>query len=120
MKILNDNIGRAELLAMILFTSGCIVDHVSTHYGLSLPTVEEANPVVLFMIGTGIWNAVEIMIIVMGNSSGFILSGTKSRNLVTMFVFTLMAVGIVRLYAGVHNIVLISNIGPVLEMTSIH
>ena len=120
MKILNDNIGKAELLAMILFTSGCIVDHITTYYGVSLPTVKETNPVVLFMIGAGVWHVVEILIILLGTTSGFILSGTKSRNLVTMLVFTLMTVGIVRLYAGVHNIVLISNIGPVLEMTSIH
>jgi len=120
MKILNDNIGKAELLAMILFTSGCIVDHITTQYGLSLPTVEEANPVVLFMIGAGVWNVVEILIILLGTTSGFILSGTKSRRMVTMSILALMVVGLVRLYAGVHNIVLISNIGSVLEVTSIY
>lgn len=120
MKILNDNIGKAELLAMILFTSGCIVDHVTTYYGVSLPTVEEANPVVLFMIGAGVWHVVEILIILLGTTSGFILSSTRSRGMVTMSILALMVVGLVRLYAGIHNIVLISNVGSVLEVTSIY
>lgn len=120
MSALDFNVGKAELLAMMLFTTGCVVDHITTYYGLSLPTIEEANPVVLFMIGTGIWNAVEIMIIAMGNSTGLILSSTRSRKLASMLVFTLMTVGIVRLCAGVHNIVLITNVGRVLEMTLTH
>jgi hypothetical protein len=119
MKILNENIGKAELLAMIVFTSGCIVDHITTYYGLSMPTIKEANPVVLLMIGAGIWNVVEILIIAMGTTSGFILSSTKSRRIVTMSIFALMAVGLVRLYAGVNNIVLITNVGRILEITSV-
>ena len=116
MKILNDNMGKAELLAMIVFTSGCIVDHITTYYGLSMPMVKEANPIVLLMIGAGIWNVVEILIITMGTTSGFILSSTKSRRMVTMSILALMVVGLVRLYAGVHNIVLITNVGRILEM----
>ena len=116
MKIFNDNMGKAELLAMIVFTSGCIVDHITTYYGLSMPMVKEANPVVLLMIGAGVWNVVEILIIAMGTTSGFILSSTKSRRMVTMSILALMVVGLVRLYAGVHNIVLITNVGRILEM----
>ena len=116
MKIFNDNMGKAELLAMIVFTSGCIVDHITTYYGLSMPMVKEANPVVLLMIGAGVWNVVEILIIAMGTTSGFILSSTKSRRMVTMSILALMVVGLVRLYAGVHNIVLIINVGRILEM----
>lgn len=116
MKIFNDNMGKAELLAMIVFTSGCIVDHITTYYGLSMPMVKEANPVVLLMIGAGVWNVVEILIIAMGTTSGFILSSTKSRRMVTMSILALMGVGLVRLYAGVHNIVLITNVGRILEM----
>jgi hypothetical protein len=118
MSLLKNNVGKAELLAMMLFTTGCIVDHVTTYYGLSLPTIEEANPVVLFMIGSGIWNAVEILVIVMGNSSGVLLSGSKSRGIITMSIATLVAVGLVRLYAGVHNIALITSVGRLLDMTS--
>jgi len=118
MSLLKNNVGRAELLAMMLFTTGCIVDHVTTYYGLSLPTIEEANPVVLFMIGSGIWNAVEILVIVMGNSSGVLLSGSKSRGILMMSIASLVAVGLVRLYAGVHNIALITSVGRLLDMTS--
>ena len=119
MKIFNDNIGKAELLAMIVFTSGCIVDHITTYYGLSMPTIKEANPVVLLMIGAGIWNVVEILIIAMGTTSGFILSNTKSRRMVMISILTLIVVGLVRIYAGVHNIVLITNVERILEITSV-
>jgi hypothetical protein len=118
MNLLNGNIGKAELLAMMIFTTGCIVDHITTYYGLSVPTIEEANPVVLFMIGTGIWNAVDILIIVMGNSTGFILSGEKSRGIMTMLIVTLVVAGLVRMVAGVHNIMLVSNVGRVLGTAS--
>ncbi len=118
MSLLNGNIGKVELLAMMIFTTGCIVDHITTSYGLLVPTIEEANPVVLFMIGAGIWNAVDILILMIGNGLGFILSGAKSRGIMTMLIVTLMAAGLVRLIAGVHNIMLISNIVSVLGTTS--
>ena len=118
MSLLDVNIGKVELVAMMIFTTGCIVDHITTYYGLLVPTIEEANPVVLFMIGAGIWNAVEFLIIVIGNGSGFILSGEKSRGIMTMLIVTLMVAGLVRLIAGVHNIMLISNIVRVLGTVS--
>ena len=118
MSLLDVNIGKVELLAMMIFTTGCIVDHITTYYGLLVPTIEEANPVVLFMIGAGIWNAVDILIIVIGNSSGFILSGSKTRGIMTMLIVTLTIAGLVRMIAGVHNIMLVSNIGRVLGTAS--
>ena len=118
MSLLDVNIGKVELIAMMIFTTGCIVDHITTYYGLLVPTIEEANPVVLFMIGAGIWNAVEFLIIAIGNGSGFILSGEKSRGIMTMLIVTLTVAGLVRLIAGVHNIMLISNVGRVLGTVS--
>ncbi len=118
MSLLDVNIGKVELLAMMIFTTGLIVDHITTYYGLLVPSIEESNPLVLFMIGAGIWNAVDILILMIGNGSGFILSGAKSRGIMTMLIVTLMAAGLVRLIAGVHNIMLISNIVSVLGTTS--
>ena len=118
MSLLDVNIGKVELLAMMIFTTGLIVDHITTYYGLSVPYIEESNSLVLFMIGAGIWNAVDILILVIGNGSGFILSGAKSRGIMTMLLVTLMVVGLVRLIAGVHNIMLISNIVRVLGTAS--
>jgi len=110
MNILDYQIGKAKLLSMTVFTAGCIVDHVTTGYGLSLPSVYEINPVVLLLIGSGIWNLVEIMLIAAGNVSGFVISGLKSKIMITCSIKALLMVGIVRLYAGFHNMMIIFNI----------
>jgi hypothetical protein len=118
MNIFEYQIGKAELLSMMVFTVGCIVDHVTTYYGLTLPTVEEINPVVLLMIGSGIWNLVEIVLIIAGNGSGLAVSGSKSKMMITFSMTSLLIVGIVRLYAGFHNMILIFNIVRALELSS--
>ena len=112
------SIGKAELLMMTVFTSGCIVDHITTFYGLSLPTIVEVNPVVLMLIGSGVWHVVEVLIIAAGIFSGLVASSSKSRILIAFSMISLAMVGLVRLYAGIHNIVLISNIASVLELSS--
>lgn len=102
-------IGKAELLSMMVFTAGCIVDHVTTYYGLTFPTIEELNPVVLMMIGSGLWNIVEVTLIILGNGSGFIISGSKSKIMTTFSITALFFVGLIRLFVGFHNINIILN-----------
>lgn len=118
MNILGYQIEKAELLSMTVFTVGCIVDHVTTYYGLSIPTVEEINPVVLLLIGSGIWNLVEIILIAAGNVSGLVISGLKSKIMVSCSITSLLTVGFVRLYAGFHNMMIIFNIIRALEVSS--
>jgi hypothetical protein len=118
MNIFEYQIGKAELLSMMVFTVGCILDHVTTYYGLSLPTVEEINPVVLLMIGSGIWNLVEIGLIIAGNGSGLFVSGSKSKMMITFSMTSLLIVGIVRLYAGFHHMMIIFNVVRALELSS--
>ena len=95
---------------MMFFTAGCIVDHVTTYYGLTLPNVEELNPLVLMMIGSGSWNLVEVSILIIGNVYGFFVSGSKSEIMVAFSMTLLLLVGIVRLFAGFHNMMVIFNV----------
>ena len=95
---------------MMVFTAGCIVDHGTTYYGLTLPTVEELNPLVLLMIGSGSWNLVEVSILIIGNVYGFFVSGSKSEITAVFSMTLLLLVGIMRLFAGFHNMMVIFNV----------
>ena len=103
-------IRKRELAIITLFVLGCIVDHITTYYGLKLPSIIESNPLVIQMIGAGIWNPFEIALIVTGVGSAFVILLDNSRELVSLSMAALGSVGIIRMYAGVINIILISNI----------
>ena len=118
MNIPDFQIGKSELLSMIVFTFGCILDHVTTFYGLSIPNVEEINPVVLLLIGSGIWSLVEIILIAAVNGSSLVTFGSKSEIIITFSITALLTVGIIRLYAGFHNMMIISNALRILELSS--
>ena len=107
MNIYGHQIGKAELLSMTIFTVGCIMDHVTTYHGLSFPTIKEINPVVLILIGSGSWNLVEVALIILGNGSGFVASDSKSEMMIAFSMTALLFVGVVRLLAGFHNIIVI-------------
>ena len=119
MNVLRAQIGRAELFTMIVFTVGCVLDHVSTFYGLTFPSVVELNPVVLLMIGSGVWNLFEVVVIVAGNGSGFIASYSESRIMTLFSSAALLIVGAIRLVAGFHNVVLVLGIARALELSSV-
>ena len=95
---------------MMVFTAGCIVDHGTTYYGLTLPNVEELNQLVVMMIGSGIWNLVDFSILIIGNVYGFFVSGSKSEIMAVFSMTLLLVVGIVRLFAGFHNMMVIFNV----------
>ena len=103
-------IRKRELAIITLFVLGCIVDHITTYYGLKLPSIIESNPLVIQMIGAGIWNLFEIALIVTGAGSAFVILLDNSRELVSLSMAALGSVGIIRMYAGLLNIILISNI----------
>lgn len=111
-------IGKAELLSMMVFTVGCTVDHVTTYYGLTFPTIEELNPMVLLMIGSGFWNIIEISLISMGIGSGLVIAGSKSKIMIMFSMTALFLVGIIRLSVGFHNIILIYNIVDLIKLSS--
>jgi len=103
-------IRKRELIFITLFVLGSIVDHTTTYYGLKLPSIIESNPFVIQMIGAGIWNLFEIVLILAGVGSAFVILWDNSKELVSFSMVGLGSVGIIRMYAGVLNIILISNI----------
>ena len=104
------DIRKRELAIITLFVLGCIVDHITTYYGLKLPSIIESNPLVIQMIGAGIWNLFEIVLLLMGVGSAFVILRDNSGELVSLSMAGLGSVGIIRMYAGVLNLILISNI----------
>jgi len=72
----------------------------------------------LLLIGSGIWNLVEIILIAAGNVSGLVISGSKSKIMTTCSITALLTAGIVRLSAGFHNMVIIFNVVRALEASS--
>ncbi len=104
------NIRKRELIIIALFVLGSTVDHITTYYGLKLPSVIESNPLVLQMIGAGIWNLFEIALILTGVGSAFVILRENSKELVSLSMAALGSVGVIRMYAGALNIILISNI----------
>ena len=104
------DIKKKDLMIITLFVLGCIVDHTTTLYGLQLPNIIESNPLVLRMITAGIWNVIEVAIILLGTASAFAILRDNSKELETLSMATLGSVGVVRMYAGYLNITLILSI----------
>jgi hypothetical protein len=103
------DIRKRELTIIALFVLGCIVDHITTLYGLKLPSIVELNPFVTQMIGAGIWDLFEIVVIIAGLGSAFMILLDNSKQLVSLLMASLGSVGIIRMYAGLSNIILITN-----------
>ena len=110
MNIYDYQVGKAELLSMTVFTVGCVMDHVTTFYGIFIPAIKEVNPVVLMLIGSGSWNLVEVILMILGNGSGFFASNTKSEWMIVFSMTALLITGTVRLWAGFHNMIVICSI----------
>ena len=104
------DIRKRELTIITLFVLGCIVDHITTYYGLKLPFIIESKTIVIQMIGAGIWNLFEFALILMGAGSAFLILWDNSKELVSLSMVALGSVGIIRMYAGLLNIILITNI----------
>ncbi len=102
------NIDRTELSMLVIFTMGCILDHLTTYYGLQFPMIIEFNPIVAQLIAMGIWHTVELTIILLGNISGYYTSTNQPDYLKNIGIMALTLAGVFRLYAGIHNIFLIA------------
>jgi len=102
------NIDRPELTMMVIFTMGCILDHLTTYYGLKFPMIMEFNPIVAQLIAMGIWHTAELAIILLGNISGYFASQNQPDYLKHISIMALTLAGIFRIYAGIHNIFLIA------------
>jgi hypothetical protein len=98
---------EALLLVTVFFLLSCLFDHLTTFYGLTLPTLAERNPVVLRLIEAGIWHKCEAFIIVSGILYGILAVASKSISTVDISTKTLMIAGFIRFLAGFQNLTMI-------------
>ncbi len=105
--VLSDN--RLEVTALAVFTLGCIFDHFTTAYGLTQPNIMETNINVLFLIENNLWHLLETLVVAAGVISGMLIVRGESGSIMRYLIIAQFVVGLIRLYAGFHNISVIFN-----------
>jgi len=100
---------KLMILAVLVFSAGCAFDHLTTLYGISLPNITEANPVVLQLMELGIWPVTELFIILAGAVCGVIISGMESSKLNDFSLNVLAVVGLSRFFVAFNNLFVIVN-----------
>jgi hypothetical protein len=93
---------------LIVFTLGCVLDHLTTAYGVTLFSIVESNPMVVMLMEFGIWHEFELLVISVGVLQIFVTYFIKSNIFFYYFSNCLMMfAGLVRYYAALHNITVI-------------
>ena len=95
--------------AIAIFTLGCVCDHFTTAYGLTLPNIMELNENVLFLMGYGVWHIFEFLVMVVGIGSGIIIIKLKSCAITKLSTIALVSGGLIRFGAGLQNLTVIIN-----------
>lgn len=95
---------RLVFVAMAIFSLGCLCDHLTTAYGLTLPNIAELNMNILLLMGCGIWHFVESLVVASGIGSGFLAVRSKSVPILRASMIALFSGGLIRFYAGLHNL----------------
>ncbi|EMR74246.1 hypothetical protein MCGE09_00637 [Thaumarchaeota archaeon SCGC AB-539-E09] len=96
------------ILTMIIFTLSCVLDHLTTAYGVTLFSVVESNPMVIMLMDFGIWHEFELMVISVGILQIFVTYFIRSNVFFYYFSNSLMIfAGLVRYYSALHNVTVI-------------
>ncbi len=95
---------KAALTVVLVFSIGCVLDHLTTGYGLNLPEVNELNPFVEQLIGYGVWHTVEALVIILGLLSGYLMVDLPSIELFSIPASFLTSVGFIRLIVALNNL----------------
>jgi len=77
---------------------------VTTTYGITLPTVHEMNPNVRYLIESGFWHGIDLFIISSGVYLVAMATVSKSNAVIVLTARLLSTMGVVRFYAGFHNL----------------
>ncbi len=102
-------ISRKELaiLTVLVFSLGCILDHLTTVYGVTLSNIAESNPVVLRLMEFGVWSMTEALVILMGTILGVTIGRAEESKLKGFSMTVLATVGFTRFIAAFNNLALI-------------
>jgi hypothetical protein len=95
---------RAALTVVLIFSIGCVLDHLTTGYGLTLPAVNEMNPLITQLMEYGVWHLVEALVIILGLLSGCIMADLPSIELFSIPASFLTSVGFLRLIFALNNL----------------
>lgn len=100
---------RLEFTAMAIFLLGCLCDHLTTAYGLTLQGMTELNSNVLLLVRYDVWHFFELLVIATGIGLGFLAVRSKLGEITKLSMMVLLSGGIIRFYAGLHNLTIILN-----------
>lgn len=95
---------RFKICIVAFFAVGCLLDHVTTSYGLCSPAFTETNPLVNALLEQGTWHAIEIMIVTIGVYLGLLSLNSMPSKSPGLYLGMLTFVGLIRLFAGVQNL----------------
>jgi hypothetical protein len=95
---------RLTLCVVAFFAVGCLLDHVTTSYGLGSPAFTETNPLVNALLEQGTWHAIEIFIITIGVGLGLRSLSSMSGESSSLYLGMLTFAGLIRLFAGFQNL----------------
>lgn len=100
-------IQKTNFGAMAIFVSGCLLDHFTTAYGISIPGLTESNSFVLMLMNYGLWHLAEIVVIVFGIGASLMSTRNDKAILTTFSTLMLISGGLLRLAVGFQNLSLI-------------
>jgi len=75
-----------------------------------LQGITELNLNVLLLGGYGVWHYIELLVIAAGIGSGFLAVRSELGEITKLSMIVLLSGGIIRFYAGLHNLTIILNI----------
>jgi len=95
---------RIVLIAMAIFSLGCICDHLTTAYGLTLPNIMELNMNVILLKENGVWHVIELLVIATGLCSGIFIIRLKPCAITKLSTIALLSGGFIRFGVGLQNL----------------
>ena len=90
--------------SILIFSLGCILDHITTAIGLTINNISEMNQIVIKLVEIGAWNAVDIFVVVVCIVLSFSILRSNSNFLQRYTIIALFSSGILRFSAGFHNL----------------
>lgn len=95
---------RLKICIVAFFAMGCLFDHLTTSYGLSLSTFVETNPIVTSLMEQGIWHVIEILTITVGVCYGLYSLCSTKGGAAALSLRVLTFAGLIRFFAGFQNL----------------
>jgi hypothetical protein len=95
---------RLTLCIVAFFAVSCLLDHVTTSYGLGSPAFNETNSLVNALLEQGTWHAIEILIITIGVGLGLRSLSSMPKESSSLYLGMLTLAGLIRLFAGFQNL----------------